>query len=324
VKRNVAAALGLALTVMLGGASCSPQPESSGTNTNWLKACESSAQCGATARCLCGLCTEACVDEADCAPGTCGTALATASQCDSSGSSRICLPPTDETCTELVVPRDLDFAATPAPGCDVPGALLCEGFDAPLPPQYATWYSEEMTTAISDCRVHQGAGAMHYQAEAFGISQTRMRLTEAVSSGLLAARFYLYVPSRTVIPDYLGLFEFWDEDQGSSGKISVEAKPEDRLEVQVSPDGDVHRSGTGALVRDRWMCVTLTLDLATPTGSITLAVDGSSVVEEPSAVTLLPNPISIAVVEGLPSSEGTTVDVTIDELVVASQPLECP
>jgi hypothetical protein len=311
--------------VALGASSCSPQPESSGTNTNWLKACDDNAQCGAAASCLCGLCTKDCVDEAECGAGTCGTALATASQCESSGPARICLPPVDEeTCTELPIPADDDFTATPAPSCDVPGALLCEAFDAPLPPQDATWYLAGMTAALSDCRVYRGAGAIHYQSEAFGTSQTRMRLPEPVASGLLAARFYLYVPSGIVIPDYLGLFELWDADDGSSGKISVEAKPEDGLEVQVSPNGDTHPSAAGALVRDRWQCVTLTLDLATPSGALTLAVDGKSVIQQATTVTLLPNPISVAVVEALPSTDGTAVDVTIDELVVASQPLACP
>lgn len=326
MKRNVAAAaMALGLAVALGATSCSPKPESSGTNTNWLKACDSDAQCGGAALCLCGLCTNACTDEAECGSGTCGTALATASQCESNGPSRICLPPLGEaTCTELPIPGDNDFTATPAPGCDVPGALLCEAFDAPLPPQDATWYSGGMTAGISDCQVYAGAGALHYQADAFGTSQTRMRLPEAVASGLLAARFYLYVPASVVVPDYLGLFELWDADDGSSGKISLEAKPEDRLEVQVSPNGDVNRSAAGALARDRWQCVTLTLDLASPSGAITLAVDGSSVIEQPTTVTLLPNPISVAVVEALPSTDGGTLDVTIDELVVASQPLACP
>lgn len=324
MKRNVAAALALALTVTLGATTCSPGPESSGTNTNWLKECENSAQCGTAGSCLCGLCTATCVAESDCELGTCGSALATVSQCEGSGPPRICLPALDvEACTELALPRDEDFDGVPTSVCDVPGALLCETFDAPLPAAYGTWRADEMTTAISDCRVHEGAGAIHYQAESFGISQTRMRLAEALSSGLLAARFYLYVPSHTVIPEYLGLFELWDEDEGMSGKISVQAKPNDQLEVQVSP-GATHRSADAALVRDQWQCITLLLDVSATNGSLSLSVDDSSVITQTAVVTALPNPISVAVVEALPSTDGTTIDVTIDELVVASQPLSCP
>lgn len=325
MKRNVAPALGLALVVALGAASCSPQPESSGTNTNWLKACENSAQCGAAGSCVCGLCSASCESEADCGPGTCGTELATAFQCQSRGPQRICLPDAgSETCTEFSIPVDNDLADAPEPGCEVPGALLCESFDAPFPERDATWYSGGMTAAISDCRVHQGAAAIHYRTQAFGYSQTRMRLPQNVASGLLAARFYVYVPSHTTVPDYLGLFELWDEDTGASGKISVEAKPNDVLEVQVSPDGAVHRSAEGALLRDQWQCIALTLNLAAPNGSIALSVNGSSVIEQPAAVTLLPKPISVAVIEGLPSTDATDIDVTMDDLVVASQALACP
>jgi len=325
VKRKVAAALALALMVGLSLASCSPQPESSGTNTNWLKACVQSEDCRAAGSCLCGLCTAACASDADCADGVCGTALASAFQCNSSAPQRICLPssPDAGTCSEFAIASDSDLSATPTPVCDVPGALLCENFDAPLPAEDSTWNSGAISAAIESCRVHQGAGAIAYQTPTFGYSQTRMRLAQPVSSGLLAARFYAYIPAQVTIPDYLALFELWDQDTGSSGKISVEAKPSDVFEVQVSPNGTTQRSAAGALLRDQWLCLTLTLDLAS-SGSISLAVNGSSVIEQPSTVTLLPGPISVAVVEGLPSTDATGIELSIDDLVVATQPLACP
>jgi hypothetical protein len=325
VKRKVAAALALALMVGLSLASCSPQPESSGTNTNWLKACAQSEDCSAAGSCLCGLCTAACASDAECGAGVCGTALASAFQCNSSAPQRICLPspPDAGTCSEFPIAHDGDLSATPTPVCDVPGALLCENFDAPLPAEDSTWISGQISAALGDCRVHQGAGAIHYQSQATGYSQTRMRLAQSVSSGPLAARFYAYIPAQVTIPEYLVLFELWDQDTGSSGKISVEVKPNDVFEVQVSPNGTTHPSAAGALVRDQWQCLTLTLDLA-DSGSISLAVNGSPVIDEPSAVTLLPSPISVAVVEGLPSSDATGFDLALDDLVVATQPLACP
>jgi len=323
VKRKVAA--GLALMVGLSLASCSPQPESSGTNTNWLKACMQDEDCSAAGSCLCGLCTAACVSDVECADGVCGTALASAFQCNVSAPQRICLPkpPDAGTCSEFPISHDGALSATPTPVCDVPGALLCETFDAPLPAEDSTWISEDMSATIENCRAEQGAGAIHYQTQASGTSQTRMRLAQTVSSGLLAARFYAYIPARVTIPEYLALFELWDQDAGMSGKISVEAKPDDVLEVQVSPNGATHPSLAGALLRDQWQCLTLTVDLGS-TGSISLSVNGSSVIERPSAVTLLPGPISVAVVEALPSTDATGIDLAIDDLVVATQPLACP
>ncbi|MEP7052996.1 MAG: hypothetical protein ABJB12_21710 [Pseudomonadota bacterium] len=206
----------------------------------------------------------------------------------------------------------------------MPGALLCETFDAPLPVNDSTWYSGTMSAGISDCRVHQGTGAIHYQTETGGYSQTRMRLAQTVSSGVLAARFYAYIPSGLTISNYLGLLELWDQDSGASGKVSVEAKPNDALEVYVTPNGTTHLSVDGALLRDQWMCLTLTLDVAASDGSISLAVNGTAIIDHQGAVTALPNPISVAVVEGLPSTDETGVDLTIDDLVVATQPLSCP
>jgi hypothetical protein len=181
-----------------------------------------------------------------------------------------------------------------------------------------------MSAAISDCRAHQGTGAIHYQSPTAGYSQTRMRLAQTVSSGLLAARFYAYIPSGPTIPNYLGMFELWDQDTDSSGKVSIEAKPNDTLEVYITPNGTTHLSAVGALLRDQWMCLTLTLGVAASNGSVALSVNGTAVIDDQGAVTALPNPISVAVVEGLPSNDAAGVDLTIDDLVVATQPLSCP
>lgn len=328
MNNKLAGALALVVISALGGASCNPQPETSGTSTNWLKICTSDEECAPSASCICGLCTAACSGDSGCSPGVCGSGLATTVQCAAAAAEpeRICLPtpPDAGTCSEFPIPADADLASVPGAPCATPGALLCETFDAPLPVDDSTWYSGALSAGISDCRVHQGTGAIHYQTETGGYSQTRMRLAEPVSSGLLAARFYAYIPSGLTIPNYLGMFELWDQDTGTSGKVSVEAKPGDALEVYVAPNGTTHLSGAGALLRDQWMCLTLTLDIAALDGSIALAVNGTSVIDHQGVVTALPNPISVAVVEGLPSNDATAVDLTIDDLVVATQPLSCP
>ncbi len=137
MKRIVIAAL------LLGAASCSNKPEASGTNTNWLRACASAEECGPSSSCSCGLCTRACSTDAECAPGVCGSALATNNQCGGPEALPICLPegPNAGTCSEFPIPADGDLAVSAGAPCDVPGALLCEGFDGPLPPEHSTWYS---------------------------------------------------------------------------------------------------------------------------------------------------------------------------------------
>jgi len=252
--------------------------------------------------------------------------LATTNQCGSAEPFPLCLPgaPNAGTCSEFPIPADPDLAQGTGAPCDVAGALLCEAFDAPLSAEHSTWYSGSMSAAIEDCRVQRGAGAIRYQARAFGYSQTRMRLATSVSAGPLFARFYAYIPSGVTIPDYLAFFELWSEDASSDGKISIEAKPDDALEIYLTPNGTTHVSAAGALLRDEWMCLTLALDVAPQGGSVALSVNGTPVNQQGGVVTLPPNPISVAVVEGLPSEDGTDVDLTIDELVVGTESIACP
>jgi len=322
VKPAVVALAALAFA----GICCSPTPETSGTNTNWLRSCTSSGECGASSRCACGLCTRTCTSDDECAPGICGSSLATAFQCAGEEEQTVCLPEplAPSACSEFPIATDTDLAPAAVAPCNVPGALLCEAFDAELPAEDATWYSGVMDASIEDCVVHQGSGAIRYQTQSFGYSQTRMRLANPVSSGLLAARFYAYVPASVTLPNYLAMFELWSDDASSNGKISVEAKPNDILEVYLTPNDAAYSSPVGVLLRDQWLCITLTLDVAPAGGSVSLAVDGAEVIAQRDVVTLPPNPISVAVVEGLPSADATGVELALDDLVVATEPLACP
>jgi hypothetical protein len=256
----------------------------------------------------------------------CGSALATNNQCGGPEALPICLPepPNAGACSEFPILADPDLAVSAGEPCDVAGALLCEGFDGPLPPEHSTWSSGGIEAAIQDCRVRGGAGAMHYEGESFGFSQTRMRLATSVSAGPLFARFYAYIPAQVTVADYVALFELWCQDGSDDGKISVDLKPNDELELYLTPNDTVHTSAPGALLRDQWMCITLALEVAAEGGSASLSVNGNQVIDQSDVVTLPPSPISVAVVEALPSEKDTRVDVTIDDLVVGVQPLPCP
>lgn len=151
-----------------------------------------------------------------------------------------------------------------------------------------------------------------------------MRLAQSVSAGLIATRFYAYIPSTVTIPNYLGLFELWGDDTGSDGKISLEAKPNDAFEVYVTPNGTTHLSAAGAVLRDQWLCLSLTVSVAASGGAISLSVNGAPVIDHQDVVAALPSAISVAVVEALPSMDATGIDLTLDDLVVGTEPLPCP
>lgn len=311
---------------LLAVASCSDRPEASGTNTNWLQRCESSEECGAPATCRCGLCTQECDDESDCAPGVCGSSLASSDRCGGAESTRLCLPIDADsgTCTEVPIVPDADLSAATNAACDIPGALLCETFDSPLPPEYSTWHSGAIAASIQDCLVHRGDGALRCRSDAGGYVQTRMRLPAPVSSGPLHARFFAYIPSTLTIPDYLAMFELWHDDLGGDGKISVEAIDNGALEVYLTPNGSAHATPGNAVRRDEWMCIELFLDVAAAGGRMSLSLNGTPVIEQGDVVTLPASPLSLAVFECLPSDEASSIDLAIDDLVIGTQPIGCP
>lgn len=146
-----------AMAALLAG-SCSEAQNYSGTNTNWLQTCDTSEACVPGASCLCGLCTAECTQTTECAPGVCGSALASLASCDGIDEGRICLP--EDACAEFELPEDGDLGAPTTPTCANPGALICESFDEPLPEPYSVWLGSEVTRAtIQDCLVHAGDGA---------------------------------------------------------------------------------------------------------------------------------------------------------------------
>jgi hypothetical protein len=312
------------VALLVAASSCN-EPEGSGTHTNWLHACASSSDCGGDVICRCGLCTSECTDDSDCESGVCGSALASIGQCGTD-QGRICLPEpvpgAGGACTDLPIPSGGTLATPPAPTC-VPGALLCESFDAPLPAGDSVCYSGSTTGSIEDCLVHQGAGAIRFQTDTTGgYGQAFMRLSTPVAAGPLYARFYAYVPSSVTVPSWFLMLELWNQDASSDGKISVEVITNDAFEISLAPNNSNHPAAANSLVRDQWMCIELALDVAATGGTASLSVNGTTVINQTGVVTLPPNPISVVVVESM-TSTATPVDLAIDDLVVATQPIGC-
>jgi hypothetical protein len=255
----------------------------------------------------------------------CGSGLASSDRCGGAESPRLCLPLDGDAgaCTEVSIPAIDDLSAATTATCDIPEALLCETFDTQLPAEYSTWYSGPMTASIQDCLVHRGGGALRCRSDAFGYVQARMRLPAPVSSGPLHVRFFAYVPSTLVIPDYLAMFELWHDDRGAEEKISVEAISNGALEVYLTPNDTAHATPEGAVLRDEWMCIELFLDVASAGGSMSLSLNGTRVIEQSGVGTLPASPWSVAVVECLPSDDVSSVELTIDDLVIGTQPIGC-
>ena len=296
-----------------------------GTNTSWLKACEKTVDCNGAGTCRCNVCTAVCAEDDECGPGVCASELATNAQCRAIQPERVCLPAPEadaaKTCTVLPMAVDAELGMTES-SCTTPEALLCESFDAPLPQGYSTWYGDEEIAAVQNCEVARGAGALRVQSGEFGYSQTRMLLASPVTAGALHVRFFGYFAEGFTIPEYLGLFELWTNENGPP-KIGLDAHGNDQLGVNLSPFSSVLKSAPGVIRRGQWLCIELALDIRTEGGSVTLSVDGTSVIEETGLVTSPGEAFSVAVIEALPAEDATGIDVAFDALVVALEPIGC-
>jgi hypothetical protein len=135
-------------------------------------------------------------------------------------------------------------------------------------------------------------------------------------------RFFGYFAEGFPIPEYLGLFELWTNEEGPP-KIGLDAHANDQLGVNLAPFSSVLKSAPGVLRRGEWLCIELALDLRTEGGSVTLSLDGTPVIEETGVVTSPGEAFSVAVIEALPAEDSTGIDIAFDALVVAFEPIGC-
>jgi len=322
----------LSVALILETAGCSPSPQNSGTKTNWLQDCDTTADCGEEGSCLCGLCTRPCDEGDSCAGGRCASFLASAAQCQQAGEApgkdaRLCLPAlaSDTGCSVFAVDTDFDLGAAVQPVCGVAGALICESFDQPLPTQSSTWIEGGMSVSLQDCLVNRGTGALHYTGSGDSFSQTRFRLPEPVTSGSLHARLLVRVPAEVTLPEQLQLFELWNGDDGSVERAALFVSPAGLPSIYVGASNvTLDAAPQYVLPRDAWVCLEVAFSLADADGIATLDMNGERVAERAAIDTLSTGGFSVAVVETLLKAATHDVDVYIDDLIVSTEPIGCP
>src|SRR5690606_27318194 len=87
--------------MLLLGVACSSGGPQTGSQTNWLKSCQTSEECGEFA-CLCGTCTVSCEQDQNCGEGGAAVCVASTDRgavaaCDGNPPQRgMCLPSCDE------------------------------------------------------------------------------------------------------------------------------------------------------------------------------------------------------------------------------------
>ncbi len=333
-KRSFPGALLLSTLGIFEGGGCTPGPQTTGTKTDWFLACDEEADCESdpSLSCLCGICTTICAADSDCELGICGSEIATSATCGSrdefsSGGQQVCLPESTEGCLVALVPQESDLGAAEPVSCGIEGALLCEDFEDLLPEAYSTWGDGESRTGLTECQSQGGTGALRIEAIDGGYTQTRMRLGTPVSSGPLHARFYLFVDEGSKMPEQLIVFELWDQDEGDvTERTTVYLNQQQVLEVYVGASNLTLQADTGEpLGFGAWHCLELSITLDEVAGGVSLSLAETPILDVADVDTLPSDPVSVAVVEGVPTtgSQGTHATIYLDDLIVGTAPIGC-
>lgn len=330
----IAGALLLTGVFFSGAVGCSGgAPRATGTKTDWLVACDTEADCESDPDliCRCGTCTAVCSTDAECEQGVCGSEIATRATCGNDDGStaageRLCLPETDA-CLVAVIAQESDLGAAEPVSCQVEGALLCEDFEGLLPEVYSTWGDGESTAGLAECGAAQGSGALRIDAIDGGFTQTRMRLGTPVSGGEVHARFYLRVEVDSVLPAQLIVFELWDQEEGDvTERTTVYLNQQQALEVYVGASNQTLQAETEEpLAVGAWHCVELGMSLDDATGTVSLSLGETRLLSVANIDTLPSDPISVAVLEGVPAegSQDTHATFYLDDLIVGTAPIGC-
>ena len=313
--RSVSAlVLGFGAALLISG--CSPQAETSGTNTNWLRRCESDAECGAQGSCLCGRCTTACDASTSCEGDLiCAAELPSVVQCQGEA-TRTCQPPCSDDAGCEADRRCLDGACVdPISSACPSGALYCEDFERELtePTLVVTsgnLLQREPTTTPS------GAFALRAAISA-GPSTAYLRapLEPVLSSGELFLSGWVRVPDEAaynVAP--LALWSAAEEDWALRLVLQ-----DARLDVwsKTTP-----LTSSYQLVRGEWYCLGLELTIGdAPDGRIAVSVNGQEVASA-TALDTAPEGGIQAVTAGVLWAN-SPASVVVDRVIVSRERIPC-
>ncbi len=306
----------LALAVALLVGACTPQAETSGTNTNWLRRCENDAECGAQGSCLCGRCTTTCDDSTSCVGDLiCAAELPSVVQCQGEA-TRTCQPACSDDSACEADRRCLDGACVdPISSACPSGALYCEDFERELtdPTLVVTSGNSLEREALS---TPSGAFALRADISA-GPSTAYLRapLEPALSSGELFLSGWVRVPSEAahnVAP--LALWSAAEEDWALRLVLQ-----DARLDVwsKTTP-----LTSSYELVGGEWFCLGLELTLGdAPDGRVAVSVNGREVARA-TAIDTAPAGGIQAVTAGVLWAN-SPASVVVDRVIVSRERIPC-
>ena len=314
------------LAVLLAGPACDDgTTEGANSNTNWLRVCENSADCGGHWDCLCGVCTATCVDRCEAEGGACVAAdtLAHDLLCGAEPSAlclRSCVAEDEAACADAEV--CVNGACSPKPaedGCaSHPDALFCSSFEgADLAAEAATLLDGGELAHTTE-RALSGSGAL---ATAVDTDDGRSRARYDIApqtTGTLYLRAWLYLDIDDTSSLHLHTITVGSVDTATHGTDAHILGG--KLGFSFPNAGDVE--GRASVPARAWFCVRLEIALGASDGAARIWLNEELSAEVEGADTLPPDGVHNLSV-GIDRSERAGVRLLIDDLLLATSPVSC-
>lgn len=297
---------------------CESPRETSGTNTNWLRACDEDAECGAPAGCVCGRCTLACTADAECPAGTlCAPATATPLQCRGRRDEpRTCQAgcagsgdcPSGQFCQQGVCTDQLPVMQCPAE------ALVCEDFEGE-PPDFAAVVTAGNSLDPVATETPSGDFALEaVVADGPSVAHWDARI-EPQSSGTLFVRGWVRLPAEDAYD--LAPLGLWSAEE-TDWALRLVVK-DARLEVwsYTTP-----LTSSVALLPGAWHCLEARVVVAeAPEGRVEVSLDGEPVATA-AEIDALPEGGIDSLILGTVWA-GAPATILVDRVLLSTSPTSC-
>lgn len=201
--------------------------------------------------------------------------------------------------------------------CDRPTAVLCDSFDDGIGTSVVSGEAQWLAGAGPD-----GTGAMHAIGRPGASGVAIYTWAEPIVAGRLHARARLRVAAGDPVDAYAVLIQL-DNGVETMGleKVSADISTADLLAVAAPFTGRGGES-TIAMPREHWVCLELDIDVDA-NGSLALWLDGEQVYGASAVDTVVPGGFQRLVLGSLVSRSDPPVEVVVDDLIVATEPIGC-
>jgi hypothetical protein len=204
-------------------------------------------------------------------------------------------------------------------GCGHPGELACLDFEDSSLPIPSLVLAGQTGTAVYDAtssavgmqsvKISTGAGS-NYVIE--------LRVDPPITAGQVHLRAMFWLPSGVDPASYVVLMEA--NDPQAARKISFDWRPND-FGINASSAANY---GMSQLPKDRWFCAELSIDVDPTMGSARLTIDGALAASVEQVDTTLGSGL-VRYRVGLNEGVGNpSLEIHVDDFVVATEPIGCP